>query len=76
MKKFHFSGIPYKYNNKKIVMAQKDFRDIQDYIIFLEGFVHYTTGKTFCRIPEELAKYRRGEWYRQAQPAKNKKDNL
>lgn len=64
MKKFHFKHIPYKYNQKKVVMTSNDFRAMQDYILHLESFAHYATGKTFDNIPTELRKYKEGEWYK------------
>lgn len=64
MKFFHFKQVPYKYNQKKVVMTTKDFRALQDYILYLESFAHFSTGITFSSIPEEIAKYKQGEWYK------------
>ena len=59
---FHFKRIIYRKLDKftsvpkgKVVLDEKDFTQIRDYIILLEGELHRTNRqRTFADIPTEL----------------------
>lgn len=59
--RYHFKRINYTQLEKtttipkgKIVVDEKEFKMMKDYIIMLEGWLHSATNKTFKSIPEEL----------------------
>ena len=61
---FNYKQIPYeqldratKINKGKVVLNNKDWRMVRDYILFLEGALHIATNQTFGSIPEEMIRY-------------------
>lgn len=69
---YQFKRVKYKILNKitavpkgKVVLDERDFAQIKDYIILLEGQLHRETNRTFKSIPDELTDYFGIEKYNQ-----------